>query len=328
MGEAGRLSNGVASARAVRGPQSGPGPWWALLRSSFARAVLGLVLTALVPASASAAREPTPVEAQAIDAAVHASTQTIAAPDEDFTVQRIRISTAGPWASARLVPRPGSLLSPAFVVLSGDASAWRVRQVGTIDVGCGLAPRAVASDLGLGCPPPGQCRPRGGRLAGRFGVSAIGLSCRQARALLRRVYRRGGIAALRRSGWRVLGAGGSWSVSRRLRSLVWDRIVAAGLTHLYRPRRVFFGAHQVIDRIRWTSWDGPRAVGFGSYPINDCVPDCADGRSRRVRVRVSLSRASLCSGDRVYRKLSWRVLGSPSLGGRPGSWIYNCRDGD
>lgn len=301
---------------------------WALLRSSSARAVLGLVLTALVPASASAARDPTPVEAQAIDAAVHASSQTSAVPDQDFTVQHIRVSTAGPWAAARLVPRPGTIFSPAFVVLGGGATAWRVRQVGTIDVGCGLAPRAVAIDLGLGCPPPGQCHPRGGRLAGRFGVRAVGLSCRQVRALIRRVYRPGGIAALRRAGWRVLGDGASWSVSRGLRSLVWDRIVAAGLTHLYRPRRVFFGAHQVIDRIRWTSWDGPVAVGFGSYPINDCVPDCADGRSRRVRVRVSLSRASLCSGDRVYLRLSWRVLGSRAVGGRPGSWIYNCRGGD
>ncbi len=328
MSEAERLSGGVVCARTERVPQRGLERFWPLLRSSPARAVLGLVLTALLPASASAAREPTPAEAQAIDAAVHASSQTSAVPDKDFTAQRIRISTAGSWAAARLVPRPGTLFTPAVVVLSGDASAWRVRQVGTIDVGCGLAPRAVASDLGLGCPPPGQCRPRGGRLAGRYGVRAVGLSCRQVRALFRRVYRPGGIAALRRSGWRVLGAGGSWSVSRRLRSLVWDRIVAAGLTHLYRPRRVFFGAHQVIDRIRWTSWDGPVAVGFGSYPINDCIPDCADGRSRRVRVRVSLSRASLCSGDRVYLRLSWRGLGSLAVGRRPGSWIYNCRGGD
>ena len=46
---------------------------------------------------------------------------------------------------------------------------------------------------------------------------------------------------------------------------------------LYKPRTFFFGAHEVIEKVSWSKWGKKLAKGKGTYQVNDCIPDCADG---------------------------------------------------
>jgi hypothetical protein len=126
------------------------------IRARKRRSLLGfglvLALAALMlPQAASASRLPTPLEAARIGVAVHTSSLTVHVPDDAYFVTSMRVSTVGPWARARIMPRPGRSVEAATVVLSRAGIGWRLRDVGTVDVGCGIVPFAVRRDLLLGC---------------------------------------------------------------------------------------------------------------------------------------------------------------------------------
>ena len=115
---------------------------------------LGLAVTLgalMLPQAASASRLPTPLEAARIGVAVHTSALTVHLPDDAYFVTLMRVSTVGPWAKGRLMPRPGRNVDAATVVLSRAGIGWRLRDVGTVDVGCGIVPFAVRRDLLLSC---------------------------------------------------------------------------------------------------------------------------------------------------------------------------------
>ncbi len=109
--------------------------------------VLTVALVALT-ATASASRAPTRSEADSISHALHASSATGAV--HCFHVHEIVISTAGPWARARIFPcsKHGDR---ALAVLELKHGHWRVRDLGTADTGCTVAPRRVRRDLRLFC---------------------------------------------------------------------------------------------------------------------------------------------------------------------------------
>ncbi len=83
----------------------------------------------------------------------------------------------------------------------------------------------------------------------------------------------------------------------------------SGLKALYKPRRIVFGASQRIDKLRWTSWGGQTARGWGAYPYNDCVPYCAAGHITWYRIRAVLSKRRLCNGRYQYLRIGWRFIG-------------------
>jgi hypothetical protein len=115
---------------------------------------LGLAVTLgalMLPQAASASRAPTALEAARIGVAVHTSPLTVHLPDDAYFVTLMRVSTVGPWARARIMPRPGRSVDAATVVLSRAGIGWRLRDVGTVDVGCGIVPFAVRRDLLLSC---------------------------------------------------------------------------------------------------------------------------------------------------------------------------------
>ncbi|HEX2396598.1 MAG TPA: hypothetical protein VHI73_00505 [Solirubrobacteraceae bacterium] len=115
---------------------------------------LGLALALgvlMAPPAAWASRPPTALEASRIATAVHNSALTVHVPDAAYTIGFIRVSTIGPWARARIVPRPDRVVQSATAVLSRVGTTWRLRDVGTVDVGCGIVPFAVRRDLLLGC---------------------------------------------------------------------------------------------------------------------------------------------------------------------------------
>lgn len=107
-----------------------------------------VALGALVmAASATAERAPTKHEVAAISHALHSSSATHAV--KCFHVRNVAISTKGPWARARVVRcRHGD---NALAVLQLRRARWRVRDIGTADVGCSVAPRRIRIDLKLNC---------------------------------------------------------------------------------------------------------------------------------------------------------------------------------
>lgn len=100
------------------------------------------------PGGAGASRAPTHAEATAISKALHASRATGAV--HCFHAREIVVSTAGPWARARIFPcyKHGDR---ALAVLQRVKGRWRVRDLGTADAGCTVAPRKVRKDLRLVC---------------------------------------------------------------------------------------------------------------------------------------------------------------------------------
>lgn len=61
-------------------------------------------------------------------------------------------------------------------------------------------------------------------------------------------------------------------------------------------------ANELIQNIRWKSWKKKRAVGTGTYRINDCDPTCAAGEFDSYRVRIVLRTPKNQSGERVYSR--------------------------
>jgi hypothetical protein len=118
-----------------------------------------LVTALVVAAPALAARAPSSNERAQISAAVYRSPLTSALPDSSYRVGGIRISTRGPWARARVIPRRPTVQGAVGVLRRTARRGWRLRQIGSADVGCGIAPVAVLRDLGLGCA-AGQATPK------------------------------------------------------------------------------------------------------------------------------------------------------------------------
>jgi hypothetical protein len=110
-------------------------------------AVLGVLA---VTTTADARRAPTRREATAISAALHKSHAI--RRGLCFYVRNIAISTAGPWARAKVVRcGDGHHFDTALAVLQRSHGTWRVRDLGTADTGCTVAPARVRRDLRLVC---------------------------------------------------------------------------------------------------------------------------------------------------------------------------------
>jgi hypothetical protein len=128
---------------------------------------LAITVFALLPsASALASKSATPSQTRALTRAIR--TTAVAGidkiPTNRYRVSRVRISTVSKaWATASLLPTKLSkdTFQSSYVVavnLAGTSS-WAVVDVGSAEVGCGVAPDSVLADL-LGlkageqpCPP-------------------------------------------------------------------------------------------------------------------------------------------------------------------------------
>ncbi len=98
-----------------------------------------------------------------------------------------------------------------------------------------------------------------------------------------------------------------------------------------RPRSVIVACGDgnfQLRRMRWRRWGFPTARGAGTARANDCIPFCAAGKFRSVRVKITLSRLKPCGDGLQYRRLRYRFVGSiPSqLRGRKrsGSVPFPC----
>jgi hypothetical protein len=77
----------------------------------------------------------------------------------------------------------------------------------------------------------------------------------------------------------------------------------------YKPRTVtVFCADggMVVKRLKWYRWRSTSARGRSRYAyVNDCTPDCADGKFHRYRARLVLKRVRRCesSGRKVFTRM-------------------------
>jgi len=86
---------------------------------------------------------------QRITAAILHSKLLGAVKPSNVAVSQIRFAGADhTWAGALATPKNGQT-DPAQVLLHKSGSTWTVRDLGTFSVGCGIAPTAVRSQLGL-----------------------------------------------------------------------------------------------------------------------------------------------------------------------------------
>ena len=68
-----------------------------------------------------------------------------------------------------------------------------------------------------------------------------------------------------------------------------------------------------VVKIKWSSWTSTRATGTGSYYVNLCEPDCADGKLVWAKVRVVLSGAKFTRGKRYLMNVTVSSLNGKAL---------------
>lgn len=119
--------------------------------------IAAAVLVAALPAVADASRAPSKSEKKQLRSAV-SSSKLVAKKIRKgghFKLRNPRISTAGPWARAAIVPTGvySDPFDPAIGLFKRSHGSWRLKAVGTSGVGCSKprAPRAVRKDLKLRC---------------------------------------------------------------------------------------------------------------------------------------------------------------------------------
>ena len=109
-----------------------------------------LATVALLAGAAPVSAAPA-VDAPAVERAVRTSPATAGVDPAAYRVADVRLSAAdATWAAASLEPT-GPDLEPADVVLHLRGGAWEVADLGSAEVGCGIAPVAVLGDFGTAC---------------------------------------------------------------------------------------------------------------------------------------------------------------------------------
>jgi len=91
---------------------------------------------------------PSPAAAGEIAEAVRTSPFTAEVPPDNYQVTDAKLASSDPsWASAELSPTVPDL-DRAEGVLHHTDKGWELVQLGSYEVGCGIAPAAVLDDLG------------------------------------------------------------------------------------------------------------------------------------------------------------------------------------
>ena len=121
-------------------------------------AIGALVAVVAVTAGTAAARPsttllPSGYTAYAVAVAVRDSPLTSEVPDTQYTVEEIRLASSDPaWALVEIRP-VSDTVGPAVGVVRQTAAGWHLAQLGSYEVGCGVAPADVLVDFELTCPP-------------------------------------------------------------------------------------------------------------------------------------------------------------------------------
>ena len=87
-----------------------------------------------------------------------------------------------------------------------------------------------------------------------------------------------------------------------------------------RPSAIQFSADggDVVTGISWSSWGQQAATGHGTVGRDNCVPNCAEGRTRYVPASITLS-APDAQGE--WTVVSETIQGRTTRFARSGHWL-------
>jgi hypothetical protein len=71
-------------------------------------------------------------------------------------------------------------------------------------------------------------------------------------------------------------------------------------------------ANSVLDHLTWMSWTAQQAVAAGDHELNNCTPNCAEGKFINYPAIVTLWRSEPVSGhprERYFTRLKVRYTG-------------------
>jgi hypothetical protein len=82
----------------------------------------------------------------------------------------------------------------------------------------------------------------------------------------------------------------------------------------------------VLSKLRWSSFGGKSASASGTFEMNTCSPNCAEGKVVSYPVSVSAGATRTCkAGLRVYDKLTLRFAGrKPKSASALTRWTLGC----
>ncbi len=93
----------------------------------------------------------------------------------------------------------------------------------------------------------------------------------------------------------------------------------------YKPRRIVVSCGDgglYLANLHWRRWTRGSANATGSYVLNDCKPDCAEGHFHSYPVKITLSRPKSCPGQ-AHRAFGWATFSYP--GRRPSFALRDFR---
>ncbi len=81
-----------------------------------------------------------------------------------------------------------------------------------------------------------------------------------------------------------------------------------------------------LSGLRWSSFGGASASATGTFEMNTCTPDCAEGKVVRFPVSVKAYDTRSCKkGLNVYNKLTLKFTArKPSSAGNLTRWTLGC----
>jgi hypothetical protein len=81
-----------------------------------------------------------------------------------------------------------------------------------------------------------------------------------------------------------------------------------------------------IERLSWTSWNSTGAAGKGTGKVNTCTPNCAQGKFKSYKVKLTAHRPVACAnGKREFSRLTYKYTGKhPSGTPRSGTVARPC----
>jgi hypothetical protein len=80
--------------------------------------------------------------------------------------------------------------------------------------------------------------------------------------------------------------------------------------------------------VTWSSWTRKAAAGSGTGQLNDCNPNCAQGKTKTAPMSLRASKPTTCkNGRRIFTKLSYTWTSGAPVGNVPdsGSVPVGCK---
>ena len=87
------------------------------------------------------------------------------------------------------------------------------------------------------------------------------------------------------------------------------RLAGCGDKPSYKPKSLIIacgdGAFRAV-KLKWPTWTRKTAIGHGIAKVNTCDPNCAQGKFKSYRVKLTADKPKQCGpGDRQFTRLTY-----------------------